>query len=42
MQKFSIKGSDLITATGAQIIIKILESKGIKTVFGIPGGMILP
>lgn len=32
----------MITATGAQIIIKILESKGIKTVFGIPGGMILP
>jgi len=36
------KGFVLITATGAQIIIKILESKGIKTVFGIPGGMILP
>ncbi len=32
----------MVTATGAQIIIKILESKGIKTVFGIPGGMILP
>lgn len=32
----------MIKVTGAQIIIKILESKGIKNVFGIPGGMILP
>ncbi|MCQ2579228.1 MAG: biosynthetic-type acetolactate synthase large subunit [Treponemataceae bacterium] len=32
----------MIKVTGAQIIIKILENKGIKNVFGIPGGMILP
>ncbi len=28
--------------TGAQIIVKILEAYGIKTVAGLPGGMILP
>lgn len=28
--------------TGAQIIVKMLEMYGIKTVAGIPGGMILP
>ncbi len=28
--------------TGAQIIVKLLEMYGIKTVAGIPGGMILP
>ncbi|MCR4939468.1 MAG: acetolactate synthase large subunit [Treponemataceae bacterium] len=29
-------------ATGAQIVIKLLERQGIKTVAGIPGGSILP
>ena len=28
--------------TGAQIIVKLLEMHGIKTVAGIPGGSILP
>ena len=28
--------------TGAQIIVKLLEMYGIKTVAGIPGGSILP
>ena len=28
--------------TGAQIIVKLLEQYGIKTVAGIPGGSILP
>ncbi len=32
----------MITATGAQIITGILERRGVKTVYGIPGGMILP
>ncbi len=32
----------MIQATGAQIIIKLLENQGIKTVAGIPGGSILP
>ncbi|MBO7613067.1 MAG: acetolactate synthase large subunit, partial [Treponema sp.] len=32
----------MIKATGSQIIIKLLEAEGIKTVAGIPGGSILP
>lgn len=32
----------MIKATGSQIIIKLLELAGIKTVAGIPGGSILP
>lgn len=32
----------MIQATGAQIIVKLLENQGIKTVAGIPGGSILP
>lgn len=28
--------------SGAQIIVKLLEQEGIKTVAGIPGGSILP
>ena len=32
----------MIQATGSQIIIKLLELAGIKTVAGIPGGSILP
>lgn len=32
----------MITATGSQIITGILERRGVKTVYGIPGGMILP
>lgn len=32
----------MIKATGSQIIIKLLEAQGIKTVAGIPGGSILP
>ena len=32
----------MIKATGSQIILKLLEMKGIKTVAGIPGGQILP
>ena len=28
--------------TGAQIVVKMLEKQGIKTVSGIPGGSILP
>ncbi len=32
----------MIKATGSQIIIKLLELEGIKTVAGIPGGSILP
>lgn len=32
----------MIEATGAQIIIKLLEQQGIKTVAGIPGGSVLP
>lgn len=32
----------MIKATGSQIILKLLELKGIKVVAGIPGGQILP
>ena len=32
----------MIKATGSQIIVKLLELEGIKTVAGIPGGYILP
>lgn len=32
----------MIKATGSQIILKLLELEGIKTVAGIPGGQILP
>lgn len=32
----------MIKASGSQIIIKLLELEGIKTVAGIPGGSILP
>jgi len=32
----------MIEATGAQIVVKLLERQGIKTVAGIPGGMVLP
>ncbi len=32
----------MIQATGSQIIIKLLETAGIQTVAGIPGGSILP
>ncbi|MBQ0039980.1 MAG: biosynthetic-type acetolactate synthase large subunit [Treponema sp.] len=32
----------MIKATGSQIILKLLEMEGIKTVAGIPGGQILP
>ncbi len=32
----------MIKATGAQIVVKLLENQGIKTVAGIPGGSILP
>src|SRR5574344_2240921 len=36
------KKAGKIHATGAQIIVHILESFGIKTVAGVPGGAILP
>ena len=32
----------MIRATGSQIIVKLLELEGIKTVAGLPGGYILP
>lgn len=32
----------MIEATGAQIIVKLLEQQNIKTVAGIPGGSVLP
>lgn len=32
----------MIKATGSQIILKLLEMEGVKTVAGIPGGQILP
>ncbi len=32
----------MIKATGSQIILKLLELEGVKTVAGIPGGQILP
>ena len=32
----------MIKATGSQIIVKLLELEGIKTVAGLPGGYILP
>ncbi len=32
----------MIEATGAQIVVKLLERQGIETVAGIPGGMVLP
>ena len=32
----------MIKASGSQIIVKLLELEGIKTVAGIPGGSILP
>ena len=32
----------MIQATGAQIIVKLLEQQNIKTVAGIPGGSVLP
>lgn len=32
----------MIKATGSQIIVKLLEMEGVKTVAGIPGGSILP
>lgn len=32
----------MIEATGAQIIVKLLERQGITTVAGIPGGSVLP
>ena len=27
---------------GAQVIVKILQEQGVDTLFGYPGGMILP
>ncbi len=32
----------MIEATGAQIVVTLLERQGIKTVAGIPGGAVLP
>lgn len=32
----------MIEATGAQIVVKLLERQGIETIAGIPGGSILP
>jgi len=32
----------MIEATGAQIVVKLLEKQGVTTVAGIPGGSILP
>ncbi|HBD67824.1 MAG TPA: acetolactate synthase large subunit, partial [Treponema sp.] len=32
----------MVTATGSQIIVKLLEQMGISMVAGIPGGSILP
>ncbi len=32
----------MIEATGAQIVVKLLERQGIETVSGIPGGSVLP
>lgn len=32
----------MIEATGAQIVVKLLERQGIRTVAGIPGGSVLP
>ena len=32
----------MIQATGAQIIVELLERQGITTVAGIPGGSVLP
>ena len=32
----------MIKATGAQIIVKLLERQGITKVAGIPGGSVLP
>lgn len=32
----------MIKATGSQIILKLLEMEGVRTVAGIPGGQILP
>lgn len=32
----------MIEATGAQIIVKLLENQGVTTVAGIPGGSVLP
>jgi len=32
----------MIKATGSEIIVKLLEMEGIKTVAGIPGGQVLP
>lgn len=32
----------MIEATGAQIVVKLLERQGIETVAGIPGGSVLP
>jgi len=32
----------MIEATGAQIVVKLLERQGVKTVAGIPGGSVLP
>jgi acetolactate synthase-1/2/3 large subunit len=35
-------GKNMIEATGAQIIVKLLERQGVTTVAGIPGGSVLP
>lgn len=32
----------MIEATGAQIVVKLLERQGVETVAGIPGGSVLP
>ncbi len=43
MQKNRVKGAiDVEKMTGAMLIIKSLESEGVDTLFGYPGGAVLP
>lgn len=38
----SIENKEFITLTGAQIIVRALIEEGVETIFGYPGGAILP
>ena len=36
------KGCEPMQMTGAEIMVKVLAEEGVTTVFGYPGGAILP
>ena len=36
------KGDNAMQLTGAEVMVKCLEEEGVSTIFGYPGGAILP